>query len=264
VRKAVANWIAGTIAMPERLAGEPAGTIPGEIVRYAFDERTDKGVFADALGSKDTATSPAENLLVEGRLGQAIKLTGDHPVQTPVGNFRRSHPFTVSLWMHAPTAYERAVVFHRSQAWTDAASRGYELLVADGHLRWSLIHFWPGDAASIASAEPLPVGEWVHVAVSSDGSGRAAGLKIFVNGHAAATEIVRDSLTREITGGGGDTITIGERMRDHGFKNGLVDDFRVFDRPLSPLEIQETFAAGTIANSIAARADAELLGGYVA
>jgi hypothetical protein len=100
--------------------------------------------------------------------------------------------------------------------------------------------------------------------VSSDGSGRAAGLKIFVNGHAAATEIVRDSLSREITGGGGDTITIGERMRDHGFKNGLVDDFRVFDRPLSPLEIQETFAAGTIANSIAARADAELLGGYVA
>ena len=124
------------------------------------------------------------------------------------------------------------MVFHRSQAWTDAASRGYELLVADGHLRWSLIHFWPGDAASVRSAEPLPVGEWTHVAVSSDGSGRADGLKIFVNGHAAATEIVRDSLTREITGGGGDHIRIGERMRDHGFKDGLVDDFRVFDRAL--------------------------------
>ena len=38
----------------------------------------------------------------------------------------------------------------------------------------------------------------------------------------------------------------------------------MFDRPLSPLEIRETFAAGTIASSIAARADAESLGGYVA
>ena len=264
VRKSVAEWIAGTNAMPERLAGEPAGTIPGEIVRYAFDERTDKGVFADTLGSKDAATSPAENLLVEGRLGQAIKLTGDHPVQTPVGNFRRSHPFTVSLWMRAPTAYERAVVFHRSQAWTDAASRGYELLVADGHLRWSLIHFWPGDAASVRAAEPLPVGEWVHVAVSSDGSGRASGLKIFVNGHPVATEVVRDSLTREITGGGGDHIRIGERMRDHGFKDGLVDDFRVFDRALSPLEIRDTFSPGAIRAAIDAKASAELLGDYLA
>jgi len=264
VRQGVAEWIAGTSAMPELLAGEPAGTIPGEIVRFGFDARTEKGLFADVLGSKDTASSPDENTLVEGHSGGAIKLTGDHPVQTSVGNFRRSHPFTVSLWMFAPTTYERAVVFHRSQAWTDAGSRGYELLVADGHLRWSLIHFWPGDAASVRGAEPLPLGEWVHVAVSSDGSGRASGLKIFVNGHPAATEVVRDSLTREITGGGGDHIRIGERMRDHGFKDGLVDDFRVFDRALSPLEIRETFAPGAIRTAIEARAAPEMLGDYLA
>ena len=40
-----------------------------------------------------------------------------------------------------------------NQAWTDAGSRGYELLVVDGHLQWSLIHFWPGDAASVRARE---------------------------------------------------------------------------------------------------------------
>ena len=50
----------------------------------------------------------------------------------------------------------------------------HELLVIDGHLQWSLIHFWPGDAVSIRAAEPLTVGEWLHVTVSSDGSGRGA------------------------------------------------------------------------------------------
>ena len=264
VRKAVAEWVGGTQTKPDLLTGDQVGMIPAEIVRLGFDARTDEGGFADQLGSKETASSPAENVLVEGRFGKAIKLTGDHPVQTRVGNFHRSHPFTVSLWMLAPIAYERAVVFHRSQAWTDAGSRGYELLVADGHLRWSLIHFWPGDAASVRAAEPLPVGDWVHVAVSSDGSGRAAGLRIFVNGHPVATEIVRDSLTREITGGGGDHISIGERMRDHGLKDGLIDDFRVFERALSPLEILETYAPGSIHDTLDARTSAELLGDYLA
>jgi hypothetical protein len=262
-----AAWIAGQGPCPEGLEAA-GGTIPGEIAAYAFDARGPDQNFASTIAPKEPATAPPEITVVEdergGRPVQAIKLTGDHPVQTPVGNFRRSEPFTVSAWIKPADRHERAVVFHRSQAWTDAGSRGYELLVDEGHLRWSLIHFWPGDAASVRAAEPLPVGEWVHVAVSSDGSGRAAGLKVFVNGHPAATEIVRDSLTRDITGGGGDHIRIGERMRDHGFKNGLVDDFRVFSRALSPLEIRETFAPGSIAAALAAKQDAESIGGYCA
>ncbi len=264
VRRAVADWAAGKGEKPAGLAAQAVGTIPGELARYAFDERRPDGKFASTLADDRPATSPADNTLVPGKEGQAIRLTGDHAVTTPVGNFRRSHPFTVSLWLQAAARYDRAVVFHRSRAWTDAASRGYELLVAEGHLRWSLVHFWPGDAVSVRAAEPLPVAEWLHVAVTSDGSGKAAGLKIFVNGHAAATEIVRDSLTREITGGGGDTIAIGERFRDHGFKEGLVDDFRVFDRALSPLEIRELVAPGTIAAALEKREPAELLGDYAA
>ena len=260
----VTDWIAGKAEMPAALAAAEAGTIPGEIVRYSFDERGADGKFASLLAADKAATSPPENTLVEGHAGQAVHLTGDHPVQTPVGNFRRSQPFTVSLWLKAASRYERAVVFHRSQAWTDAASRGYELLVLDGHLQWSLIHFWPGDATSVRSTEPLPVGEWVHVTVSNDGSSKASGLKIFVNGHPVATEVVRDSLTREITGGGGDQIRIGERMRDHGFKDGLVDDFRVFDRRLSSLEVRDLFQPGAIKDVVAAKQDGELIGGYFA
>ena len=263
-RGRVTDWIAGKAEVPAALAADQTPAIPGEIVRYSFDERGADGTFASLLAGDKAATSPQENTLEEGHAGQALHLTGDHPVQTPVGNFRRSQPFTVSLWLKAASRYERAVVFHRSQAWTDAASRGYELLVLDGHLQWSLIHFWPGDAISIRAAEPLPVGEWVHVAVLSDGSGKAAGLKIFVNGHPVAMEVVRDSLTREITGGGGDHIRIGERMRDHGFKDGLVDDFRAFDRRLSNLEVRDLFQPGAIKNVVAAKQDGELIGEYFA
>ena len=79
--------------------------------------------------------------------------------------------------------------------------------------------------------------EWVHVTVTSDGSSRADGLRIIVNGRPARVEVIHDQLTKDITGGGGDTIALGERFRDKGFKGGLVDDLRVFGRALAGADL---------------------------
>jgi len=174
----------------------------------------------------------------------AVQLSGDHAINTKVGNFARHEPFSVSLWIQTPDVKERAVVMHRSRAWTDAGSRGYELLIEEGKLKWSLIHFWPGDAISVRTAASIPVGTWVHVSVTNAGSSRAAGLQIFVNGERARTEIIRDHLTKDITGGGGDTIALGERFRDRGFKGGLVDELRVFAHNLTAAEAREVYAPG--------------------
>ena len=179
------------------------------------------------------AVLKGENKLVPGKLGNAVQFTGDDAVDTPLGNFQRHEPFSVSLWMQTPDVKDRAVVFHRSQAWTDAASRGYELLIEEGKLKWSLIHFWPGNAISIRSKENIPLKQWLQVIVTYDGSSRADGLKIFVDGKLAAVEVIKDNLTKTIAGGGHDNISLGERMRDRGFKGGIIDDFRVFGRDLT-------------------------------
>ncbi|WP_166442786.1 DUF1553 domain-containing protein [Phragmitibacter flavus] len=207
----------------------------GELARFKFDEVVD-GKMPNAIEGGEPALLKGENRLAEGWEGSGVLLTGDDGVSLPVGNFRRDQPFAVSLWMKASEAAERAVVFHRSRAWTDAASRGYELLIEEGKLKWSLIHFWPGNAISVRTKDKVKVGEWTQVTVSYDGSSRAAGLRMFVDGVEAPVEVVRDALTKEITGGGGDTITIGERFRDRGFKGGMVDDFRVFERELGIYE----------------------------
>jgi hypothetical protein len=260
-RDAFAAWLAA----PAAASAAPA--IPDELARFDFDARdttplppkpaaaesatsppaavpsgekpADLARFADSVTPTDYATTPPENESVPGRAGagQALRLTGDHAVKTKVGNFRRHDPFTISIWVQTPDTKERAVIFHRSRAWTDAGSRGYELLIEEGRAKWSLIHFWPGDAISIRALDPLPVGAWVNVTVTNDGSSRAAGLRLFINGQLARTEIIRDHLTKDITGGGGDTIALGERFRDRGFKGGLIDDLRVFTRELTPQEI---------------------------
>ncbi len=210
-----------------------------EIGRFDFDVLT-KGTFVNALGT-NVATLTGENKVVPGRTGNAVQFTGDDPVNLTLGNFNNHDPFSVSLWIKTPDVKDRAVVFHRSRAWTDAASRGYELLLEEGRLKWSLIHFWPGNAISIRTHALVATNEWTHVVVTSDGSSRAAGLRLFVNGRPAEIEVVKDSLTKEIAGGGGDTIALGERFRDRGFKNGLVDDLRVFTRALSTLEAAGTY-----------------------
>lgn len=198
--------------------------IPGRVAHLDFE--------AEIKGGNQT---------VPGKVGNAVKLSGDDAVGLKVGNFKRHEPFTVSLWMNTPDVKERAVVFHRSRAWTDSGSRGYQLLIEDGKLSASLIHFWPGNAIRVKTVEQIPTSTWLHVAFVYDGSSRANGLSIFINGVAAKTEVVQDTLYKGLTGGGGDNITIGERFRDRGFTNGLVDEFDVFSRQLTPIEIEHLF-----------------------
>lgn len=215
------------------LDSQPKPEIPGQIAHLDFEDH--KG---------------GANQSVSGRVGKAVKLSGDDGIGLKVGNFRRQEPFSVSLWMNTPDVKERAVVFHRSRAWTDAGSRGYQLLIEKGRLSASLIHFWPGNAIRIRTRDPIPTHEWLHVTLTYDGSSRANGLQLFINGEPADCEVVRDQLYKTITGGGGDNITIGERFRDRGFKEGLVDEFQVFDRELTKLEIQQLHDGNALANAL--------------
>ena len=248
---AFADWLAKSPAVPQ--------TIEGELARFSFDERDAAGKFTASVGADKHADGPLDNQLVEGKSGKAVQFTGDHAVTTNLGNFHRYEPFSISLWLKTPDEKDRAVVLRRSQAWTDAGSRGYELLIEEGKLKWSLIHFWPGNAVSIRAVDKLPLNEWTHVTISSDGSSRAAGLKLYVNGQPAKVDVIRDHLTKDIPGGGGDNIALGERFRDRGFTGGLIDDLRIFGRTLTALEAREVFEPGTLQALLtkADRSDAE-------
>ena len=197
--------------------------------------------FKSVAGNNKTAT--------DSRGRPAVLLSGDDAVNLKTGNFSRYQPFSVSLSLHVTDRKERAVVYHRSRAWTDAGSRGYQLLIEDGKLSASLIHFWPGNAISVRTKQDLPINQWIDIAVVYDGSSVAQGLSIFIDGRRSTVEVVKNRLTKNITGGGGNEIAIGQRFRDRGLKGGQISAFKVFDRQLSAIEIarlhedEETLAA---------------------
>lgn len=236
------EWLA---SLPEGAAEDDGSydlekLIPGQVLHETFENH--KG---------------GANASVPGKVGKAIRLSGDDAFGLKVGNFKRFEPFTVALWMNTPDHKERAVVFHRSRAWTDAGSRGYQLLIEDGRLSASLIHFWPGNAIRIRAKQPIATDEWLHVSLTYDGSSRASGLAIVVNGRPVECDVVRDNLSKNITGGGGDNIAIGQRFRDRGFTNGLVDEFRVFNRRLSQMELAQIYNGKSLLTALQSVADGQ-------
>ena len=207
------------------------------IAYLSFDNR--KGnQYPNPIDSKLSANTNHHNKVCEGKIGQGIQFSGDDALNFPkeFANFDRHQPFSVAFWIKATMNHERAVVLRKSQAWTDAASRGFEILIEEGKLSAALIHFWPGDAIRIRSANQLALNEWTHVSLTYDGSSKAAGLKLSENGKLIEPEVVRDCLTRAITSP--TPFGFAERMRDKGFKKGMLDEFYLYDRILTPAEIK--------------------------
>ena len=226
--------------------------IPGLVGHYPLDSIVDGTLVNLADESKPAGITGAPREATGAKDG-GIELNGDNNIHMlGVGAFGRSTPFTLSIHVSVPTLADRAVVMHRSRAWTDAGSQGYQLLLEDGRPSWSLVHFWPGNAISIRAVDPIGVNEFTHLVVTSDGSSMAAGLSIYIDGIPVAVDVIRDSLYKSITGGGPGPLTIGERFRDRGLKDGTVDEIKVFDRCLTEFEVAHLgngYSLGPLAKS---------------
>lgn len=244
-------------ALSEQVASGTAEASPGSLAAllqhslteslvgdYSLDN-LDAGKLLNRVDQQWSGETMEGPELIAGQIDQGLQLSGENNVSLKTGSdFTRDQPFTIALWLKAPERFERAVVFHRSQAWTDSGSRGYELLIEDGKLSAGVIHFWPGNALRVVGADDLPLNRWVHVAVRYDGSSRAEGLSLFVNGQRITTEVVRDCLTKHIIGGDGVDgarafdLSFGQRFRDRGFKGGAIDEIKVYTRHLCDLELR--------------------------
>ncbi|MCA9136532.1 MAG: DUF1553 domain-containing protein, partial [Planctomycetales bacterium] len=189
---------------------------------------------------------------VDGIVGRATRFNGDDSIDLPdAPKFGRADAFTYSIWIKPAKHASRMVVLHQSRAAEDSGFRGLQLTVEEGHPQFSMIHFWPGDAVRIQSTQTIPIDQWTHLAVAHDGSGRADGLRVYLNGNLASVDVIRDNLTRDIRHrkewGDMDVdkvgLSLGARFRDIGFRDGSLDDLKVFDRQLSDAEVLSIYEA---------------------
>ena len=239
------------------LQNRPQLQWPGLVAEVSFDELSD-GKFVNAAATDKAVTTEEGNQLAEGVAGKSVQFTGDDILEVEdVGHFPREHPFSTSIWIRPNRITDRENILSRSGGADDAASMGYELLLLDGKLTFSLTHFWPGNSMRVQTRQPVKAKQWTHAVVIYDGSSKAAGVRIFLDGVEQDLEIVRDGLTREIDNyrGNGKSdrahIVLGQRYRDRGFKNGRVDEFRLFDREMSSAEAKQLYNRKHLSNLLA-------------
>jgi hypothetical protein len=202
-------------------------------------EQLDGDKLANVIaGKKAAAISKGSPQAVAGAVGQAMEFDGDTLMSLDgVKGVTRHDELSVNLHIFCPDHKDRAVILHSGPGLysQSADASGFELLLEKGKLRWSCIALWPGDAASIETVALFPVGKWVQVTVTYDGSSRAAGLRMYFDGTETPTSLLRDNLRHSIVAG---NFRIAARPRDdRGFAQGKIDELKLYRNVLTAAEV---------------------------
>jgi hypothetical protein len=233
----------------------PPAQLPGLTAAYDFDEIKD-GKIANRVDAAYPGKA-VENPTIVSDNGTVAKLGGDNGFTfKDIGTFSRADAFSIGICIQPSELSPRQVVVHHSRAPIDAGSRGYELLLENGHVAFGLHHMWPGNALKVVTRRAVEVNDRTHVVVTYDGSSKAAGVRIYLDGEPAELNVVRDGLWKEILYDGGEPETaVGFRFRDSGFRGGFVDDFQIYNRALTPLEAAQLAGKANLASAWATHAD---------
>lgn len=223
---------------------------------YSFDDFTDKRNFANSRNPERPAvtTRNARKAKREGG-GQAVNFGKENSVTLAgAGNFSRNDPFSLLLWVKLDEHLEEGVVIHRTRGGLDAGHRGYEISIEKDRPIVRLAYYWPGNAIGLAGREVLPLGQWVHLALTYDGSSKASGTRLYRDGKLAEVEQLQDCLSRDFRyyreWGDFDPdkvpdstivehpeLMLGARYLAKSFVNGSIDQVEIYDRELSTPEI---------------------------
>ncbi len=239
---------------PRGAAKRAHGATPAtDLVGYFSFDRDLKHIRNEAPGAKGEGHA-AGLKSVAGHRGQAIRFDGDDGAVIPgIFDVDRWDNFTLDFWMRDEAHNTQPVVIVQRTFGTDVGYNGFDLMLENGVLSARLYRVWPGNAIGVQSKTPIAPNAWQHIAVTYDGSSAAGGLRIFLNGQPLATTVVRDHLQKKAalrTYGDGQ-LTLGQRFRDRGFKNGEIDELRVYNRALTPLEIEDLHDGKSLAAALA-------------
>ncbi|MFZ9937552.1 MAG: DUF1553 domain-containing protein [Luteolibacter sp.] len=212
------------------LASASTFASPDLVARFDFEDTP-----AAKSSKKESGLSLGGNRIAPGKDGNALHTDGDSITTLPsFGIEHAEQPFSFSLWIKPAEHKPRAFVFGNTTASGENHS-GYSLVLEHGLATWTLARENPGCAISISTSHAIPTGEWTHITVTNDGSCKAAGLGIHINGKPAETHVLSDCLSHVMPTGG--RITLAGRNRDAGLRGGMIDSLTIHHRALTQLEI---------------------------
>lgn len=210
-------------ASPEELAKIKE---QGLRLHFPLDE-PDGELVKDEVNPTGPGTVRGHPRRTPGKLAGAIELADTTYVDLgDRGGTDGQAGFSIGCWVRPDSSETMAILSKMDE---EAGYRGYDLLLEGGRVACHLIHHWSDNGLKVVSKDTLKPKGWRHVLVTYDGSRKAAGLRIYLDGKLSPVEVSNDNLTGTIATD--KSFHLGLRQKSLPFQGGL-DDLRWFGEAL--------------------------------
>jgi hypothetical protein len=265
-RQLISVWLAQSERAPRAVSADRL------VVRLRFDEGKDDEFWDSASGVKRKFATATGVPVVWGEgtwFWPYMRMEGSTRLELPdVGDEDGSKAFTVTSWVQPhlrplePKDENKpdGVILSRAEATQDG--RGWQLATSKGKLAFVLAHKLPDEAIQVETKEKvLAVGRWNHVAAAYDGSRKASGVTLYVDGQPQEVVVVKDALKDSTSTSAplefGRLHPDADPLRQTGFQ-----DFRFYQRAISGEEARrlpyEDYVSEVVRKPIAEWSEDEL------
>ncbi len=199
-----------------------------------------EGTAEDITGNGNHGVVNGTVPYVAGKVGRAFSFTGNgaNSVRIPNSASLQSASFTVEYWVYFNSAQNSINVTKRSASGTgDAWQVGIAYSGGNFILQFIGYRYNVGMQDWYSGALSSPVGVWTHVAATYDGTT----IRGYVNG-AMVLEQVPILLLLQLRDA---DIYVGASATGAAPLDGKIDELSLYNRALSPTEIQAIYGAGT-------------------
>lgn len=214
---------------------EPAGPV----VKFPLD--------ADGKGTGDDGkifegSVKGVGSFVEGAVGNSYNVEKNGWIEYgDIFSFEKDQPFSISAWLRLNPG--GGSPFGKMEEGGNV--RGWGVEFHGTKPSFHLISKWPSITIHVQCQRDLPADTFLHFAVTYDGSGKGAGVQMYVNGQPEKTNVVIDTLTETIKTP--ESFSIGRRGAAGPQFAGRVDDFRIYSRVLTAVDVASLGGAATLA-----------------
>jgi len=172
-------------------------------------------------------------IFVAGKQGTAVSIdNGKHLTSKQLGKLQSDRPFSISLWVNVPSLGSMAILSRMDEAMN---FRGYDMLLVNGKIEVHLVDTWPSNAIKISSQQTIAPNQWHHLTLTYDGSKKAAGANLYIDGKPVKFDIPNNNLTGRLETD--KPFHLGLREKSLPF-TGSIDELRIFDGVLSAVDIE--------------------------
>lgn len=200
----------------------------------ALAEGAGESIIAN-IGSDTRPLSIATNTVwVDGAIAaKAWTVSSDSKLAlADVGDFERTNKFSYAAWVKIGADKTGSIIARMKDR---DGNTGWDLWLQGNKPAAHVVHQWPDNGLKVIGKRELPKDRWNHLCVTYNGSSKASGLKIYVNGELQETTTDKDSLKNSIHTDA--ALTIGERTGGGRVDGAGIQDLRVYEQELSPTEV---------------------------